>query len=245
MSKYRTLTTIVGIPHMDQMTPNDTTQRFPMGAIVGAVDPYWGGAEFIYVKFSSTVTVKALCIILPVFNSTTLTWDFVASEAPSTAGMGQQLGVAVLGATTGMFGWLQISGVTPVKSNAAVAADTTFAIAATGQGGALANGKQVLGARVIGASTITKVKASTGGISGGDTINVTNTDGVFVGCYASGTGVGAAAIVTAVNAYENTVTVSVVNSAAVTGNVTFTYNNATIYYNVAILNRPIAQGQVV
>lgn len=244
MSKYRALTPVVGIQHIDQTFPTDSTQRVVQGTVVEAVDPYWGGGEFIYVKFSSTVTTKALCIILPVYNSTDGRWDFVASEAPSTTIMGQMVGVAIHAAVTGAYGWLQIGGLTPVKCNAAVAADTTFSIAAAGQGGAAAAGKQVVNARIVGASTITKVTAALTGVSGATTIQVASTDGVFVGAYASGTGVGSAAIVTAINQDERTVTVSVANSAVVTGNVTFTYNNGTIYYNVALLNRPFAQGAI-
>jgi len=38
--------------------------------------------------------------------------------------------------------------------------------------------------------------------------------------------------------------VSVVNSAAISGNVTQTANNGTIFYNVAALSDPIAQGAI-
>ncbi len=40
------------------------------------------------------------------------------------------------------------------------------------------------------------------------------------------------------------VTLSVATTAAVNGTVTGTYNNATIFYNVAHLNRPFAQGAI-
>lgn len=244
MSKYKAIVPIAGTPHMDATMVPDTTQRFPMGAIIPAVDPYWGGAEFMYVYFAGTVRVKGLVVVLPVYDATLARWRFEATEAPSTTIMGQMLGVAVAAAVATKYGWVQISGLTPVNCNAAVAADTTFSIAAAGQGGAAAAGKQVVSARIVGASTITKVKASKGGVIGASTFAVADTDGVFLGCYASGTGVGAAAIVTAIDVDERTVTVSVVNSAAVTGNVTFTYNNATIFYNVALLARPFAQGAI-
>lgn len=243
MSKYRVIPAITGLAHIDQSTPSDDLRKLGHGTVINAVDPFWGGGEFMYVLFSSTVSAKALCSVLPVYNATTGRWDFVAAEATSTANAGVMLGVAVMPAVSGNSGWIQVGGLTPVKSNAAVAAGTTFAVAATGQGGALAAGKQVLNAQVVGASTTTRVTAGTG-VSGQFTFKVSSTDGVFIGAYVSGTGVGAAAIVSAINMDERTVTVTVANSADVSGNVTFTYNNGTIFYNVALLNRPFAQGAI-
>jgi hypothetical protein len=80
------------------------------------------------------------------------------------------------------------------------------------------------------------------GAAGDSKINLASTAGFFVGGYLSGTGVGAAAIVTAVDPLGRFVLASVVNSAAVTGNVTITYNNAVIFYNVVEMNRIYAQG---
>ena len=40
------------------------------------------------------------------------------------------------------------------------------------------------------------------------------------------------------------VTLSAVTTAAVAGTVTATYNNATVFYNVAHINRPFAQGAI-
>jgi hypothetical protein len=248
MSKYRILNTLMGIQHIDQTIGSvpDTTQRLPsMGAILGAVDPYWGGGEFMYVRFGGTVREKGLCVVTPTYDATSKSWFFTAVEVGNTANLGQMVGVAVLPAAVGQFGWLQISGMTPVNCAAAVAADTSFGIGAAGQGGAVAAGKQILSARIAGASTITSVKVATApGVVGGFSFSVANTDGWFVGGYVSGTGVGAAAKVTAIDTAEQIVTVSVANTAAVTGNVTFTYNNGAIYYNVAHLQRPFAQGAI-
>lgn len=244
MSKAIPLYQLAGLPQITQSFDDDTTRRATLGTIVSTVDQYWGGGEFIYCNFASTVRNKGLVTITPTFDSTNKRWLFTAVEVANTANLGRMLGVAFMSAADGEYGWVQISGLTPVNCQAAVAADTSFGIAAAGQGGAVAAGKQVLNARVHGASTITVVKVATKGVSGGDTIQVNNTDGWFVGGYLSGTGVGAAAIITAISTDEKTVTVSVVNSAAVTGNITCTYNNATIYYNVALLNRPFAQGAI-
>jgi len=248
MSKYRILGSLVGIQHIDQTIGSvpDPKQSLPlMGGILPAVDPYWGGGEFMYVRFGGTVREKGLCVVTPTFDATSRTWLYTAVEAGIAAGQGQMLGVAVLPATVGTFGWIQIAGLTPVNSNAAVAADTTFGIAAVGQGGANVAGRQVLNARVAGASTQTSVKASNGGgVAGGFTFRVANTDGWFVGGFVSGPGIGAAAKVTAIDTAEQLVTVSAANTAIVTGNITFTYNNAVVFFNVAMLQRPFAQGAI-
>lgn len=244
MSKYISVPAVAGIPQITQSFDDDATKRATLGLIVTAVDQYWGGGEFIYCNFASTVRNKGLVTITPTFDSANNRWLFTAVEVANTANLGRMLGVAVMSAASGEYGWVQISGMTPVNCQAAVAADTTFGIAAAGQGGANSAGKQVLSARIHGASTITVAKTATKGVIGGDTIQVNNTDGWFVGGYLSGTGIGAAAIITSISTDEKTVGVSVVNSAAVTGSITCTYNNGTIFYNVALLNRPFAQGAI-
>ena len=77
-----------------------------------------------------------------------------------------------------------------------------------------------------------------------DDLQVPNSDGWFVGAYLSGTGIAAATTVSSIDPSGRFVTLSVVTTAAVSGSVTATYNNATIFYNVAHLNRPFAQGAI-
>lgn len=227
----------------------------PPGIVLQAEDPVWGPGEFIFAKAGGTIRLRGLCTLLPVWNSTTRQFDWNATEAPNTALLGKMVGVCVseqgsVGAvnalTTGQFGWFQISGLTPINGTATVAADTAFGIVAAGQVGTLAAGKQILSARVVTPATQTVVTAIAGapGITAGFTFQLANVDGWFVGAYASGTGVGASAIVQAIDRLSNTVTVSVANTAAPSGNITATYNNATIFYNVCHLNRSFAQGAI-
>lgn len=249
MSKFRALTPITGIQHFDQTFTFDATQRGVMGAIVPAVDPYWGGAEFIYVYFSGIVREKGVCLIQPVFDAILNRYRYEAAEVANTANLAQFVGVALLPAVAGQYGWLQISGITPVNSNAAVAVAASVGIAAVGQAGANTAGKQLVGARVVAASTTTAVKAVQSGplgvgVAGSTNFMVNNTDGWFVGGYVSGTGIAAGAKVTAIDTQEQIVTVSAANTAVVSGNVTFTYNNATVFYNVVLLGRPFAQGAI-
>ena len=114
-----------------QLTPYnlpDTTARQTPGTLVTAIDPYWGGGEFLYVKAGGSIRQFGLVVITPSFASGQVV--YTATEAPNTAGLGRTLGVAMVPASSGQFLWVQVTGVVPVNCQAAVAADTTFAIAA-------------------------------------------------------------------------------------------------------------------
>lgn len=254
MSKYRVLNAgLVGVQHIDQCTIPDTTSRLPnMGGVVQAVDPYWGGGEFIYCLFSAAVRAKALVQFAPVFDAPTNKWQMVAAEMANTANTGRPCGVAVTPAGAGTYGWVQLTGVMPVSSNAAVAASTVVGIAATGQLGANSAGKQInsmltTAQATSSATTVVKPSISSAyqaGMTGSNLIAVTNTDGWFLGGYVSGTGIAAGATVTAIDMAEQIVTLSAVNTAAVTGNITFTYNNGTVFFNVVMADRPQVQGAI-
>ncbi len=239
---YATVNGIVGNPQISPFGLPDTTERMAAGSIVNAVDPYWGGGEFIYCKAGGTIRTLGLVVITQAVSGGKVT--YVATECPNTANLGRTLGVAMVPATVGQFLMVCIGGTVPVNCQAAVAADTSFGIAAAGQGGANAAGKQILNARVVLASTTTVTKASSTANSGSTKLNVPSADGLFIGCYLSGTGIAALTVVSDIDPSGTSVTLSVATTAAVNGTVTGTYNNATIYYNVAHLNRPFAQGRI-
>lgn len=236
---------IVGAPQVSPFFNYvSTTPQQPPGFLLAGYDSWWGGGEFIYGRANGTIRHKGLVVVTPTFDSTSSTWRYEFTEAPNTANLGRTLAVAMVAMASGDYGWFQIGGVTPVDCQAAVAADTTFGIAAAGQGGANSAGKQILNARVIGASTTTVAKANCAGVSGSTVIDVPSTDGWFPGVFLSGTGVGAAARVASIMPSGRQVVATVANSAQISGTVTATYNNATIFYNVAHLNRPFAQGAI-
>lgn len=223
------------------------------GVMAVGNDEIFGPGEFIFAKFGGAIRQFGLCVMLPTLNATTRAYEPVMTEAPNTANTGRSLYVCMtdIGVATtvsGQYGWFMRAGITPVNGTASVAAGTTVGITAAGQIGANSAGKQVLNAVSALAATNTVVRAAAGpgnnNLSGGFTIQVVNTDGWFVGGYLSGTGVGAAALITAIDRVNNVVTVNVANSAAVTGNVTQTANNATIFYNVVQLDRPFVQGAI-
>lgn len=220
----------------------DTTERVQPGLDQVVVDPYWGGAEVVYVKAGGTIRMGAACVITPVLAGGKMT--FVASEVPNTANLGRPVYFAMTPMTIGQFGYCIQSGLTVALSNATVAADTAIGIVAAGQLGANAAGKQILGARNALAATTTVAKASATANSGSTKLTISGADGWFIGAYLSGTGIAAATIITDIDPSGTQVTLSVATTAAVNGTVTATYNNATIFYNVVHINRPMAQGPI-
>ena len=220
----------------------DTTRRHKSGLIIQAVDPYWGGAELIYCYAAGTIRQGGLVTFLPTVQSDHIRWEAV--EVGNTANLGSPLGVAMTSATVGQYIWVMVSGVIPVNCSASVAANTTFGIAAAGQGGANSAGKQILNARILAAASTTVAKAGCVANSGSNRLQVPSADGWFIGAYLSGTGIAAATTVTDIDPSGTQVTLSANTTAAVNGTVTATYNNATIYYNVAFIDRPFAQGAI-
>lgn len=238
-----------GYPPIEQIQPNLAALSSLLGApgfLARAEDPVWGPGEFVLARASAAIRQHGLCTLTPVWDATLRTYRMDAAEAPATANLGRPLYVAqCYGAlTTGQYAWFMTSGITPVNGNATVAADTVYGIAAAGQAGANVAGRQVLNSRIVTPATQTVVKAAISGDVGTRIINVANTDGWFVGGYISGTGIPAASTIVNMDPLGKFVIISADITATVTGNVTVTYNNATIFYNVAHLNRAGAQGAI-
>lgn len=214
------------------------------GTIAQGASNWWGGAEFIYARANAAIRAQGLCVITPVFNSTLNTYLFNATEVPNTANLGRMLAVAMGSFLDTQYGWFMISGMCPVNCSASVAADTTFGITAAGQAGANTAGKQILNARVMVAGAATVAKTGCVAANASRLLTVPNDDGWFVGVYLSGTGIAAGTTVASIDSSGRNVVLSADTTAAVSGTVTATYNNATIFYNVAHLNQPFAQGAI-
>jgi len=212
------------------------------GLYLSAVDPYWGGAEFVYCRATASIRQFGLVRIVPTLVTAT-GWRYDATEVGNTANLGDMIAVCTTSATVGQYFWAQISGVVPVNCNASVTADTAFGIAAAGQGGANSAGKQILNARIIAAATTTVAHTGTAN-SGSTALLVDSVDGWFIGAYLSGTGIAASTVVVDIGPGGKSVTLNNATTAAVNGTVTATYNNGTVYYNVAHINRPFAQGAI-
>lgn len=215
------------------------------GTIVAAADRVWGGGEFIWARANGAIPLRQMVSLLPVWDTGSRTYLWNATAIANTANLGRMVGVAVAeGAlAAGDYAWFLVSGVAPVSGTATVAADTAFGLTGAGQVGANSAGRQILNARVVTAATNTVVKVGTGD-SGSNIINVPDTDGLFVGGFLSGTGVGASAVIAAIDPLGKWIRASVNNSAAIAGNVTQTANNGVIFYNIVHLNRSFAQGAI-
>lgn len=236
---------VVGTPQIQLFgNTNDLAPQQDQGLVVAAADPYWGGGEFVYARASAAIRAFGLCTLLPVFDSALGGIRYDAVEVANTANLGQALCVSQQALTTGMYSWFMVTGCTPVNGTATVAAGTTVGITGAGQIGANSAGKQVVGARSALAATTTVVKTNCSAANASTLLQVPNSDGWFVGAYLSGTGIAAATTVASISPDGRTVTLSAATNAAVTGSVTATYNNATIFYNVVHMNRPYAQGAI-
>lgn len=244
MSVYKLDDQYIGYP---PIIGASTTEQLRGGFIAAAEDAVFGGGEVLYARVGGAIRNYGLCVFTPVWDATNFRMTWNATECPNTAILGRPVGVNAAGValTTGQFAWFLISGTTPINGTATVAADTVVGITAAGQVGANTAGKQLVGARVVTPATNTVVKSAIGTL-GSNVISFpgSNNDGYFVGGVLTGTGVGAAAVVTAVDPMGAFIIASVVNSAAIAGNVTQTANDATIFYNLVTLNRAVAQGAI-
>ena len=248
MTAFSNIEIVLGQPPSNVYVP-DTQQRVFPGTLISGQDAWWGGAEFVYAVVPASTTIRqfGLCVLSSVFNATLNRWEIQATEAPNTANLGKTLAVAMMAFSSNtalQYGWFCVQGTIPVNCSASVAADTTFGITAAGQAGANAAGKQILNSRIVAAATTTVAKVNCSSASGSLQLIVPNADGWFPGVYLSGTGIQAATTVTAIDPNNKTVTLSLATSAAVAGTITATYNNAVVFYNVAFINRPFAQGAI-
>lgn len=229
---YPSIETVVGIPANLQALP------ISPGFIATAEDPVWGPGEFIFGRISAGIRIYGACMALPVWDATNkvYTYNFLEWTATANAGrpyyifQGSRAGIA------GEYGWFQMSGRSPAASAASIAAGVAAGHNAAGTLSADAATFGIEGAIVVTPATQTVVAAGQG-VAGSNQIFLASTQGFIIGGYLSGTGVGAAAIVSFIDPLGRYVLATVVNAATVTGNVTVTYNNATIFYNVLEMNR--------
>jgi len=222
----------VGVPGIGFLYAPDTVQRAQLGLRVPAVDPFWGGGEFVYLKSNDVI----LCGSLVTWNTT-----FQATLVPNSANLGVSLAVATMPAAAGTFFWAALSADNmPVVATASVAAGTTFGITAAGSIGANTAGKQVLNAKSVIASAGTVAKANTSTTNGSPVIITQVADGWYPGIALSGTGIPGGTTLSSIAADNRTVTMSA--NATATGSVTVTGTNTG--FNICQFDRPFAQGAI-
>lgn len=126
-----------------------TVQNHPVGKIVTAKDPTYGGGEFIYLLGIGSTAVGS--IVTYNLTSGTTALAAVGTNKP------QPIAVAMSANVASQWGWYQISGIAVMKktctvslaANAAVGVLTTGLIAGTG------SGKEVQGALVAAVASAT------------------------------------------------------------------------------------------
>ena len=130
---------------LQPIAETSTTQRHPLGNIVHAVDPTYGGAEFIYLLGVAS-TVAGSVVTYGGNSSGTPTYQ--TALAPATAHLAQPLAVAMSANVAGQYGWYQISGSAVCATNGTLAAGPApVYLAGSGQlTSTQANGKQVVNA---------------------------------------------------------------------------------------------------
>lgn len=210
----------------------DATQRHTLGRQIDGDDPYWGGATFIYLKAGEAIGMGELNV-----------WDkdFVATNVPNTANTGRSVAAAMYPMASGDYGWFCVTGEVPVAVTASVAAGTTFGLTGAGTVGAVTNGKQILNAVSVLASTGTVTKANTTTQSGSAVLRMSvPADGWFYGMALSGTGIAGGATVAGISEDGRTVTMSANATASGSVTVTGTYTG----FIKAQITRPFVQGQV-
>jgi hypothetical protein len=246
---YKVDDQFLGYPTIENVVPVPANPPFglpiPAGTILPADDQVWGAGEFVFARAGGAIRLYGACLLTPVWDATNKVYTYNATEVTNTTLLGRpayiyQGNVAL---TAGQYGWFMMTGRTPVNCTATVAAASPVGVVAAGQLGALAAGKSVNGATSVTPATQTVVTTGSG-LSGDTVIRVASTAGFFPGVYISGTGIPAASLVSAVDPLGRFIVSSAANTANVTGNVTATYNNGTIFYNVIDMNRAQYQGPI-
>lgn len=222
----------------------DTVEKVPTGTMVTANDSYWGCLEVVYGRATASIRMGGLVTLAPVWDSTAGRFRMDVTEVANTANLGTNVAVALSSMTVGQFGWFAVSGIVPLNCNASLAVGAVPGIVAAGQAGANTAGKQLLNTKGVATAATTVAKANCIAANASRRLLTPNADGWFIGAYLSGTGIAAGTTVVSIDSDGRTVTLSADTTAQVTGTVTATYNNATVYYNIVHINRPFAQGAI-
>jgi hypothetical protein len=231
---YAIQSPIVGAPAVNVAYVPDTVQRWQVGDVFPASDPFWGGGEFMYVKNNSGSAIATGVMVV---------WDQLNNITPvaNSANQARSVGVAYSNfPAAASWGWVQVSGLTPVSATASVAANTPVGITAAGQIGATSAGKEIENCISQLPSATTVVIAGGNTTNGSAVVLMPKTDGWFIGMALSGTGIPGGTTLTAIAPDSRTVTMSANATATGTISVTGTYTG----FNGCVISRPFAQGRI-
>jgi hypothetical protein len=126
-----------------------------IGEIVRAIDPTFGGGEFIYLKGVASTLVGSLVTYDPVNGTTTLS----STTATGVGASGNQpLAVAMAACVSGYYGWYQIAGCAVIKKGAvSVSPSVPLYLSGVTAGrvtSLLGSTKEVLNCRSVNAATV-------------------------------------------------------------------------------------------
>jgi hypothetical protein len=233
---------VIGVPSIaNWAAPDLTTAKATLGTIINAVDPYWGGGEFIYLQMPASQAVKVGGVL-----AYDVATAYLATLMANAAILGKAAAICtvpVASNATAQYAWCQLSGYGPIWSNASIAANTAIGVVAAGQAGAGAAGKQLNNCRVTKPATgsdLTKVCGTT--LS--TTLQTPNSDGLYVGMLLSGTGIPATTYISTIAVDGKSLVMT--NAATASNSVTITFSNAATpdFWNLCVFDRIAMQGPI-
>lgn len=237
-----------------EVADNDTLYKpsIPVGTIVDFNDPYYGAIKAIRLcvpKNTAAIKVGTQAVYGSAINAG-LSSNHSFVIVPVVANQNRPLAVAInaipLNASFAQYAWFAVAGTLPVWALAATAINTPLYVSATAGAAfvTLTAGRQLVGVNPVVAATGTVVK-NANVVSGNPVITVPNSDGLFIGQIATGTGIAAASLITAISADGTQVTLAA-NPTASGGSVsvTFTNNDAVNFFPICQFNFPFLQGNI-
>ena len=221
----------------------------PLGTKITVTDPFFGYQELV------RLSVPVSTALYPgTLSKLDVSWGYVA--VPNTANTGFSVAASLnnvpSNATFVQYAWFVTGGRFVFNSTASVAVTVAIGVAAAGQAGANAAGKQLLNTNVTLAATGTVVKTSVQTQNGSPFLRLTsNSDGLFVGQALTGTGIPASTSIGSIDATGLIVgmvavgTTTAQNATATGGvTVTATNNDATRFWNTVAFSNAFVQGAI-
>lgn len=132
---------------VQRIADTSTTQNWPLGKVVRAVDPTYGEGEFIYLTGVASTVVGSLVTYNSITGATAL--------APVGTSKPQPVAVAMSANVASQYGWYQISGNARVAktSGLALASNVACGVLTVGKVAATGTGKEIQGAFTVAKST--------------------------------------------------------------------------------------------
>ena len=138
-----------------QIADTSTTALHALGTIVHAVDPTYGGGEFIYLLgVANTVVGNTVT-----YNATT----WLTALTPNTASFQAPIAVAMSANVASQYGWYQISGNAVVKKSAVQVLPQVKVYQSATTGRLMptsASGKMIIGAKTANLTTVTSTTST-------------------------------------------------------------------------------------